>query len=93
MRLCTVEGCSQPYAARGMCRAHYQRWYTHGTPDGGQPIATHTTIRCPVCRQPVRDRRVTPYHVDGTGVTMCPASGRQLTTPDVECGATHEGLR
>lgn len=28
---CTVEGCEQPVVGRGLCRKHYQRWYTRGS--------------------------------------------------------------
>jgi hypothetical protein len=31
--LCSYSGCSQPYAARGYCDKHYQRWKKHGSPD------------------------------------------------------------
>lgn len=30
MRLCQVEGCGNPYEARGYCTVHYSRWKRHG---------------------------------------------------------------
>lgn len=29
---CTVDGCTRPHDARGMCFMHYHRWKTHGDP-------------------------------------------------------------
>ena len=31
--MCTVDGCSKPYLARGWCRKHYNRWSRTGSPD------------------------------------------------------------
>lgn len=34
--LCSVDGCGKPAnGKRGMCNAHYLRWYRHGDPLGG----------------------------------------------------------
>lgn len=34
MKRCTVEGCDRKHWARGMCRAHYGRWWRTGRADG-----------------------------------------------------------
>lgn len=38
-KICVIEGCCNPAgvpgSARGMCRAHYRRWYRHGDPLAG----------------------------------------------------------
>lgn len=42
--ICTVEGCNRlrnGHGARGMCRAHYQRWWRNGEP-GSPKIGTPT---------------------------------------------------
>lgn len=31
-RLCDVDGCTQPYAAKGKCRTHYDKWRKSGRP-------------------------------------------------------------
>ncbi len=33
MKGCSVPGCDRPQLARGWCRRHYRRWYTHGDPN------------------------------------------------------------
>lgn len=40
-RTCSVEGCERPVYGRGMCGAHYGRWWRHGGPLAGRP----TTLR------------------------------------------------
>jgi len=36
---CAVEGCDRTdYRARGMCNAHYQRWWNHGDARDAVPI-------------------------------------------------------
>ena len=42
---CAVDDCSKQVFARGMCQAHYSRWYRHGHPTAGRvtqgkPLAT-----------------------------------------------------
>jgi hypothetical protein len=32
MATCTVEECTNPVNARGLCHRHYKRWQTHGDP-------------------------------------------------------------
>lgn len=32
MKGCSIPRCSRPACKRGMCAAHYQRWYRHGDP-------------------------------------------------------------
>lgn len=32
---CSVAGCCKAIVARGLCRAHYQRWWKHGDPIAG----------------------------------------------------------
>lgn len=29
---CSIAGCDRPHLARGWCRKHYERWWTHGDP-------------------------------------------------------------
>lgn len=43
---CTVEGCESPAWARGWCRKHYSRWYTHGDP---LKLSDRTATPVPVC--------------------------------------------
>jgi hypothetical protein len=31
-RICDVDGCTEPYAAKGKCRRHYDRWRKSGRP-------------------------------------------------------------
>lgn len=31
-RLCSVEECKKPHAARGYCKTHWKRWKKHGAP-------------------------------------------------------------
>ena len=32
---CTIEGCSSPHVARGLCSRHWQKWKRNGDPLGG----------------------------------------------------------
>ena len=32
MKVCLIEGCSNPVLCRGLCNAHYIRWQRHGNP-------------------------------------------------------------
>lgn len=36
-KLCVIEGCGKPAAARGLCGAHYQRHRRHGDELAGRP--------------------------------------------------------
>lgn len=36
---CSVPGCERLAAVRGMCQAHYQRWWRNGDVKSGEPIA------------------------------------------------------
>lgn len=36
MSSCSVPGCVRLAKVRGWCSSHYQRWYTHGDPEGGR---------------------------------------------------------
>lgn len=29
-RTCSIDGCTKPHLARGLCSSHYQRWWKHG---------------------------------------------------------------
>lgn len=31
-RLCSIDGCDNPFLARGWCRAHYLKWRKYGSP-------------------------------------------------------------
>lgn len=46
MSLCVVGECSRPVyiKSRGLCRAHYNRWWRHGDPLGGRPVMSARTI-------------------------------------------------
>lgn len=33
MKLCSIEGCSNKFLAKGWCSKHYRRWYIHGDPE------------------------------------------------------------
>lgn len=35
-RMCKIDGCTRPSRNRGMCRAHYTRWWRHGNPAAGR---------------------------------------------------------
>lgn len=38
--ICTIEGCSRPHAARGLCRMHYTRHRKHGDVTRGKTTAS-----------------------------------------------------
>lgn len=40
---CSVLGCASPPQKRGMCNAHYLRWYRHGDALGGPGRGNRTT--------------------------------------------------
>lgn len=46
MKVCSVEGCTQPVNARGWCSTHYSRWRK-----GGDPLVANKPVR-PLCKAP-----------------------------------------
>jgi hypothetical protein len=53
---CSIEGCTEPLAARGWCQAHYGRWRHHGDPLAEPPAKPLT------CTEPDCDRQ---YYAKG----------------------------
>jgi len=52
-RKCTVGECGRPTVGRGLCRAHYQRWWKRGTTDfapGYEPRTTRERFESKVVR-------------------------------------------
>lgn len=39
-RACSVEGCTDPHNAKGLCCVHYSRWRRTGDPLGRRPAQT-----------------------------------------------------
>lgn len=33
MRGCSIDGCPDPYEARGWCALHYKQWWAYGDPE------------------------------------------------------------
>lgn len=53
-RLCSIVGCDREEMVRGMCSAHYWRWWKNGDVDGSRPIARYRDpepLVC-ICRTP-----------------------------------------
>lgn len=82
--LCKAGDCRRPVLAKGLCRKHYKRFWTHGVyedkdiPDTGHPRAKLTPnmvrsirdLRSPADRQPWSYRKITD-HVNSTfGVSV-----------------------
>ena len=40
MKTCTMDGCDNPYLAKGLCRKHYLRKRRTGRPEGVRPNGT-----------------------------------------------------
>lgn len=53
-RTCSVGGCERPVYGRGMCGAHYGRWWRHGDCLAGRPTA-------------LRDRFFAKVRIDASG--------------------------
>jgi len=53
VRVCKFDGCGRPAVTRGMCNAHYKRWWAAGKPtsewDGGPPIGALPPKPCVDC--------------------------------------------
>jgi hypothetical protein len=51
---CSLDGCSQPVIARGMCRRHYARWYKTGDPGpvGLKRLPDHAPCSVDGCDKP-----------------------------------------
>lgn len=52
-RTCTVPDCKKPHVARGLCRAHYQRWWKRGTLElapGYEPRTTRERLEAKFVR-------------------------------------------
>jgi hypothetical protein len=51
---CSVDGCEKPVLARGMCGAHYQRWYSYdrrGHEPRGKSGRATLSGRLVICRE------------------------------------------
>lgn len=47
MTQCSVDGCKEPYLAKGFCSTHYYRWRKYGDPlVGGQRVSARTGKIC-----------------------------------------------
>lgn len=57
-RVCSIDGCSDPYVARGWCSKHYSRWYKWGS--------THHTLQDTV-EQKLESRFWEKVNVGGEG--------------------------
>lgn len=42
---CKVEGCGRPHNARGMCKAHYGRWYRRQSDDTRRGVPLEAPVR------------------------------------------------
>lgn len=42
-KMCTVDGCSNPFSAKGYCRAHYQRWKKSGSTQAQTKIKSRSS--------------------------------------------------
>jgi len=82
-RLCDKSGCTQPHAARGMCKAHYQAWryasglspYVPNSDATANRNAEGTLRRGAMLRAPLKS----PFRVLARS---CPNCGDLMTTPD-----------
>src|SRR6185437_15252318 len=65
MKLCTVDDCSEPPRARGLCQAHYDRAKNHGEL-ASAPRATlvNKGMECQVlfCREPAKSKLFCQIH-------------------------------
>jgi hypothetical protein len=45
MHICEMDGCEKSAYCKGLCKAHYQRQWRHGTPEGADGSVTYTRTR------------------------------------------------
>jgi hypothetical protein len=57
VRICSVEGCNQPFHARGCCRKHYLRWRSTG-----DPLVRNVYASCVQCHREVEAQNLPRHH-------------------------------
>ena len=68
--LCTIEDCSKPIIAKGLCRNHYQRMRRHGDPHKG--VGTEHGLPLGFIKEAIKTKNkinciVFPYSLDADG--------------------------
>lgn len=68
-RLCAIEGCGRRTRARGVCPAHYQRWFDTGSLRPEEPVRSwrvkYSPCLVPWCTRNVRDGDLCQTHRSG----------------------------
>jgi hypothetical protein len=72
-RICRVDGCRKPYAAKGLCGMHYSRWRNHGDPSVVKKRPNGTVSK------DLRSGYVFQYHRAYHRIVMEALIGRPLT--------------
>jgi hypothetical protein len=80
-RTCTLPDCDRPFAARGYCSMHYQRWKKHGDPGITASVRPGGICQVDGCAKPHVARGWCSTHYDrwqrteGTGRPRCSVEG------------------
>lgn len=76
-RLCSVDACGKSARARGLCRAHYTRWYRHGaaTLGGVSKGALWQYLEKVVLRHACDDCLIWPYGMPKDGYPSITRNG------------------
>lgn len=64
-KTCTIEGCTNPHHARGLCPTHLKRVERHGDPQAGVPQRVRNAgkaCRAPECELPAKSRGLCGGH-------------------------------
>lgn len=85
-RLCSVEGCSKPHRARGLCSTHYNQQAT----DSGKPRHRVVTVCCATCGQSVA-KAADPRRTVRFCSLLCRDLWRIAQAPDGDCMAATRG--
>lgn len=91
MKLCSVDDCSNPVLARGLCNRHWIRLRKYGSPTAGGTAkgAGATWIRDVALAYEGDECLIYPFNRMNTGYAQCVVDGDRVLVHRYVCGSVH----